>query len=71
MSNQEMLNLIFAAAAPFTDDPWKDWIVRAKLESLAVPTENRRKPYTGPKIEDLPNLTEREKAAILADMKET
>lgn len=71
MNNQEMINLIFAAAAPFTDDPWTDWIVHAELESLAIPTENRRKPYTGPKVEDLPNLTESEKAVILAEMKET
>jgi hypothetical protein len=71
LTNQEMINLIFTAAEPFTDEPWADWIVRAKLTNLAIPTENRRKPYTGPKIEDLPNLTEGEKAAILAEMKET
>ncbi len=68
MTNQMMVNLIFAAAAPFTQDPWNDWIVRAGLESLAVPNANRNKRYTGPRIEDLPNLTEQEKAAILAEM---
>jgi hypothetical protein len=69
LTNQEMIDLIFTAAEPFTDEPWADWIVRAKLENLAIPTENRRKPYTGPKIEDLPNLTKEEKAAILAAKK--
>ena len=66
MTNQEMMLLIFKAALPFTDDPWNDWIVRAGLEELAVPNENRGKPYTGPRIENLPNLTEAEKKAILA-----
>jgi hypothetical protein len=68
LTNQDIINLIFRAAAPFTVDPWADWIVRAKLEFLAEPEENRSKPYTGPKIEDLPNLTKREKRAILAEM---
>ncbi|MGD2159227.1 MAG: GH25 family lysozyme [Anaerolineales bacterium] len=68
MTNQDMLNLIFTAARPFTDDPWMDWIVRANLEYLAIPNANRSKPYTGPKIEDLPNLTAEEKAAISAVM---
>jgi GH25 family lysozyme M1 (1,4-beta-N-acetylmuramidase) len=66
MINQEMINLIFTAARPFTDDPWMDWIVPADLEFLAVPPENRSKPYPGPKIEALPNLTKEEKSAILA-----
>jgi GH25 family lysozyme M1 (1,4-beta-N-acetylmuramidase) len=66
MTNQEMMLLIFKAALPFTDDPWNDWIVRANLEELAVPNENRGKPYTGPRIENLPNLSKAEKDAILA-----
>ena len=68
LTNQDMINLIFRAALPFTDDPWEDWIVRAQLEELAVPSANRGKPYTGPRIEDLPNLSKKEKAAILANM---
>jgi hypothetical protein len=68
MTNQDMINLIFKAAQPFTDDPWKFWIVRAHLESLAVPIENRVKPYTGPRIEDLPNLTDEEKSTINAGL---
>ena len=68
MSNQDMINLIFTAAEPFTDDPWNFWVVRAHLESLAVPSENRVLPYTGPRIEDLPNLTNEEKSAILAGL---
>jgi GH25 family lysozyme M1 (1,4-beta-N-acetylmuramidase) len=68
MTNQDMINLFFKPAGAFTIDPWADWIVRAKLEFLAIPDENRTKPYTGPKIEDLPNLTEEEKLLILANM---
>jgi hypothetical protein len=68
MTNQDMIDLIFDAARPFTDDYWKDWIVPAGLQHLAIPDENRAKPYTGPKVEDLPKLTKREKAAILALM---
>jgi hypothetical protein len=68
LTNQDMVNLIFRAAAPFTDDPWRDWIVRANLEFLAVPSSNRSKPYSGPRIEDLPNLTEEEKGALLAEL---
>jgi hypothetical protein len=66
MTNQNLINIIFRAAAPYTNDPWNQWIVRAGLTYLAIPEENRKKPYTGPKIKDLPGLTESEKMAILA-----
>ena len=66
--NQDMINWIFRAAAPFTDDPWHDWVVRAGLSNLAIPAANRGKPYEGPRVEDLPNLTDVEKAAILTAM---
>jgi GH25 family lysozyme M1 (1,4-beta-N-acetylmuramidase) len=68
LKNQDIINLIFKAAAAFTPDPWKDWILRAGLEFLAVPDENRGKPYTGPRIENLLNLGKEEKKAILALM---
>jgi GH25 family lysozyme M1 (1,4-beta-N-acetylmuramidase) len=66
LTNQELINILFRAAAPFTNDPWTYWIVPAGLTFLAIPEENRVKPYTGPKIKDLPGLTDSEKAAILA-----
>lgn len=66
MTNQDLINIIFRAAAPYTNDPWNHWIVPAELTSLAIPEENRKKPYTGPKIKDLPGLTDAEKTAILA-----
>jgi len=65
-TNQDMINAIFKAAEPHTDHPWEDWVVRAHLESLADPSENRTRPYTGPRIEVLPNLSDAEKSAILA-----
>jgi hypothetical protein len=40
--------------------------LKAGLEFLAVPDENRSLPYMGPRIENLPNLTKEEKGAILA-----
>ena len=65
-TNQDILNLIFRAALPFTDKPWENWIVPAGLDSLAIPRENRGKPYTGSRIENLPALTAEQKDAILA-----
>lgn len=66
MNNQDMINLIFRAARGLTPNPWQDLILKAGLEFLAVPDENRGLPYTGPRIENLPNLTNEEKSAILA-----
>jgi GH25 family lysozyme M1 (1,4-beta-N-acetylmuramidase) len=70
-TNQDMINWIYKAARPFTPDPWQDWIVRANLEHLAIPYDNRHKPYTGLKIEQIATWTSQEKAAILAAMHET
>jgi GH25 family lysozyme M1 (1,4-beta-N-acetylmuramidase) len=66
LSNQDVINLIYKAARPFTRDPWGDWIVRAGLENLALIPGSREKPYIGPKIEALQGLTDQEKAAILS-----
>lgn len=66
ITNQAMINLIYKAARPFTDDPWLDWIVRANMEHMAIPTRNREKPYTGLKIEQIPSWTAQEKQAVLA-----
>lgn len=68
MTNQNMIDLFYRAAKPFATDYWNHWIKNAGLEYLAVPEENRGKPYTGPKIEDLPGLTNEEKNALLAAM---
>lgn len=70
ITNQDMIKLIFQAAKPFTGNPWKDWIQRARLDSIGVPTANRRKAYTGPKAESLPNLTQEEKLALLSLIKQ-
>jgi GH25 family lysozyme M1 (1,4-beta-N-acetylmuramidase) len=69
MTNQDMINVIFRAAFPFTNDPWNDWIVRAKMSFLADPHENRKKPYPGPRVENIPNLSAEEKSAILAELR--
>jgi GH25 family lysozyme M1 (1,4-beta-N-acetylmuramidase) len=65
MKNQDMINLFLGASS--INQYWQ-WIVDAQLESMAVPRENRTKPYIGPKIEDLPNLEEIEKDALLATL---
>ncbi|MCJ7701546.1 MAG: hypothetical protein MUO62_08200, partial [Anaerolineales bacterium] len=59
------INIFFRAAAPFTQDPW-EWVVRAGMESLATPSSNRQKTYAGPRFEDLPNLSQTHKNAMLA-----
>lgn len=64
-TNQDVINIFFRAAAPFTQDPW-EWVVQAGLESLATPSSNRQKPYAGPRFEDLPNLSQTHKNALLA-----
>jgi GH25 family lysozyme M1 (1,4-beta-N-acetylmuramidase) len=66
-TNQDIINLFFRAAAPFTDEPW-EWVVQAGLEHMATPTENRQLPYTGPRFEDLPNLSQAEINALLAQL---
>jgi hypothetical protein len=63
MKNQDMINLFFKVSSEI--QYWQ-WIKDAQLEYMAFPRENRTKPYTGPKIEDLPNLEDNEKDALLA-----
>lgn len=65
MTNQDMINLFLAASSPAK---YWQWIEEAQLEYLAVPQANRGRPYTGPRIEDLPNLSGAKKAALLAAM---
>ncbi|MCK4977902.1 MAG: hypothetical protein KAS36_13290, partial [Anaerolineales bacterium] len=65
MTNQDMINLFLEASS--LNQYW-EWIVEAQLEHMAVPEQNRGKLYTGPKVEDLPNLSAAKKAAILAAM---
>ncbi len=64
-TNQDIINLFYTAAAPFTQDPW-EWVVQAGLEGMATPDSNRLKPYTGPRFENLPNLSQAKKNALLA-----
>ncbi len=66
-TNQDIINLFYRAAAPFTQEPW-EWVVQAGLESMANPTENRQKPYTGPRFENLSNLSQTQKNALLAQL---
>jgi hypothetical protein len=65
ITNQDMINLFLATAS--INQYWQ-WIVDAQLEHMAVPQQNRTKPYTGPKVEDLPNLSQDQKDRILAEM---
>lgn len=63
VTNQEMIN-VFARA--FGSDAFWPVVVRAGLSQMAMPPGNRGKPFTGPAIEQLPNLTGAEKAALQA-----
>jgi hypothetical protein len=65
ITNQDMINFILAASS--INEYWQ-WIVDAQLEHMATPQHNRTKPYTGPRIEDLPNLSADKKDKILTEM---
>jgi GH25 family lysozyme M1 (1,4-beta-N-acetylmuramidase) len=65
ITNQDMINLFLAASS--IDHYWQ-WIKDAQLEHMAIPEQNRNKPYTGPKVEDLPNLSQDKKDKILAEI---
>jgi len=65
MKNQDMINLFLKASSI---DLYWEWILDAQLDYMAIPRENRDKIYTGPKIEELPNLEKFEKDALLAAM---
>jgi len=65
LTNQDIINLFLRASS--IERYW-GLIRDAGLEYLAIPRENRAKPYTGPRIEDLPNLRVQDKNAILAVM---
>ncbi len=66
LKNQDIINLFFEAAEPFTADPWNAWIVRAGLGYMASSQEKRQELYDGPLFSELPGLSEAEKAALLA-----
>lgn len=63
LTNQGMINAFFNAAKSLNQPFW-EMIERAQLAHMAVPTENRTRLYTGPKIEDLPGLNKEEKTAL-------
>ena len=58
--NQTMINAFFAAGTDLGLGGW-ELLVRAGLGDLIFA---RKDPYTGPAVEDLPNLTDDEKEAI-------
>jgi hypothetical protein len=68
-TNQDMINFFFRAANNLSGHGqyWEDWIVPAGLSFLATPNtpEQRNKFYTGPRIENLPHLTDDQKRAVL------
>jgi len=66
-TNQDIINLFYTAATPFTQDPW-EWVVQAGLESMATPSSNREKLYTGPRFQAIPNLSQAQKNALLAQL---
>jgi hypothetical protein len=68
MSNQDMLNAFFHAAAALGIAPADrfDLVRHAGLESMAIPDSNRVLPYTGPSVENMPGLSDDERAALRA-----
>jgi uncharacterized protein YraI len=59
-TNQTMINAFFFAADELGQDGWQ-LVVKAGLEHLVFAREG---PYTGPAVDQLPNLTDQEKATI-------
>jgi hypothetical protein len=59
-----MINAFFQAAQPFGEDGWL-WIEGNDLAHMAIPDGNRNLIYVGPCVENLPNLAEDKKAALL------
>jgi hypothetical protein len=62
VTNQQMIN---AFAQAFGDDYWVV-ITRAGLQWLAIPASNRALLYTGPAPEEMPGLTDEERAQLRA-----
>ena len=65
ITNQTMINIFYSAGGKLDIPGWM-LIDRAGLTSLAIPDENRQLMYTGPKIEDIPTLNDKEKDVILS-----
>ncbi len=63
VNNQTMINAFSKAFGPTF---WDDVVVRAGLTSMGLPPENRPKPYAGPPVDEIPNLTDDEKARLKA-----
>jgi hypothetical protein len=68
LTNQDMLNAFFHAAAALGIAPADrfDLVRHAGLESMAIPESNRVLTYTGPSVENMPGLSDDERAALRA-----
>lgn len=64
LTNQAMINKFYTAGGKLDIHGWT-LIDRAGLTFMAVPDSNRPLMYTGPKIEDIPTLSDHEKDVIL------
>jgi lysozyme len=62
VKNQVMVNAFYYV---FGQAYW-DKVQSAGLTRMAIPSSNRTLPYSGPPIEELPNLTDQEKKALKA-----
>jgi lysozyme len=60
VTNQEMINAFQRAFGP----AFWDVVTRAGLTGMAIPASNRALPYAGLPIDDLPDLTDADKAAL-------
>jgi len=58
-----MINAFSKAFGPMF---WEDVVVRIGLTSIGIPSENRPKPYTGPAVDQIPDLTDDEKTKLKA-----
>jgi GH25 family lysozyme M1 (1,4-beta-N-acetylmuramidase) len=64
LTNQNVINLFYKAAAAFNQSGW-DWIKLLDMEYLATPNEMRSLPYRGPKFEEMTGLRPEQIQALL------
>lgn len=65
ITNQTMINIFYTAGGKLDIHGWT-LIDRAGLTFMAIPDSNRQLMYTGPKIEEIPTLSDHEKDVILS-----
>lgn len=65
--NQDIVNVIIRVANQHGENPW-NWLKETGLSYLLKPESNRRLPYTGPLMEELPKLAPNQKQKLKTEI---